>query len=116
MSCRYCPFDLLFRLIVRRLDGLHNVSRLLIKLINKQTGVTRYPSLSNRATNEMLTQCWFMVVVVLQMMAHYLINIGLPSHVCCGLRGELSLLARLPLIKPYACEGHLCSCFLKYCY
>ena len=29
--------------------------------------------------------------------------------------GALSLFARLPLIKPYNCEGHLCSRFKKSC-
>ena len=30
-------------------------------------------------------------------------------------KGALSLFARLTLIEPYNCEGHLCSGFEKYC-
>ena len=79
MRCIYFP--LIFHLEVRRPDGLYLA--VLIKLVNKHTGVTAdisfncyTSSLSNTATqagkkNEILTQCWFIVGAALQMMAQY---------------------------------------------
>ena len=57
----------------------------------------------------MLVYCWVIT-------SQYWIDIVLTSRVCCIKGGgTLSLFARLPLIKPYNCEGLLCSRFKKYC-
>ena len=115
----YCPLDLSFWLTVRRPDRCRPTDYL-CKQTHRRNKNDYRPSLCNTATqawpdkNEILTQCWFIVGAALQIMAHYWLDIGLTSRVCSRRGSKLSLFARLPLIKPYNCEGYLCSCLEKY--
>ena len=62
-----------------------------------------------RDINPVLGYCWYSAA------ADGSILNRLSSRVC-GKRGVgVSLFARLPLIKPYNCDAHLCSRLIKYC-